>query len=269
MTKTIIIYHSPCPDGFTSAWVARKMFPDAEFYPTGHYNQPPDVTGKDVFILDFAYNRETLLALLDDASSITVLDHHKTNEKALEGLVFCKFDMHKSGAGLTWDYFFGNKPFGLYSKPWLIDYVQDRDLWQWRLPYSREVCAALDSYPYEFEVWDKLANREIEDLAAEGAAIRRYQNQAVDRVMRHAREVVFEGHLVPVVNCSTLIDDVGSRLAIGKPFSVLWRQSGDGIYIYSMRSDEDGLDVSEIAKKFPGGGGHKHAAGFSTNIQLF
>lgn len=30
---------------------------------------------------------------------------------------------------------------------------------------------------------------------------------------------------------------------------------------YSLRSREGGVDVSEIAKQF-GGGGHKHAAGF-------
>ena len=32
-------------------------------------------------------------------------------------------------------------------------------------------------------------------------------------------------------------------------------------FVFSLRSEEGGLDVSEIAKKF-GGGGHKHSAGF-------
>ena len=38
------------------------------------------------------------------------------------------------------------------------------------------------------------------------------------------------------------------------------------IRIFSLRSTEDGLDVSEIASKF-GGGGHKHAAGFSVPLE--
>ena len=31
--------------------------------------------------------------------------------------------------------------------------------------------------------------------------------------------------------------------------------------VFSLRSTEEGLDVSEIAKQY-GGGGHKHASGF-------
>jgi len=34
--------------------------------------------------------------------------------------------------------------------------------------------------------------------------------------------------------------------------------------VFSLRSQEGGIDVSEIAIKF-GGGGHKHAAGFKVD----
>jgi nanoRNase/pAp phosphatase (c-di-AMP/oligoRNAs hydrolase) len=37
--------------------------------------------------------------------------------------------------------------------------------------------------------------------------------------------------------------------------------------IFSLRSTEEGLDVSEIAKLY-GGGGHKHAAGFKVPHEL-
>lgn len=263
--KTLIIYHSPCCDGFTSAWVARRKFPDAEFYPTAHHQAPPDVTDKNVFILDYAYPRETLLKLVDSAASLTVLDHHKTNQKDLEGLVFCKFDMQRSGAGITWDYLYPEKA---HKRPWLVDYVQDRDLYVWQLPFSREVSAALDSYSQDFETWDLLSKRRVEDLALEGATLLRYQNQMIERLSQDAREVVFDGQKVPVVNSAVLMSDLGSRLAVGRPFAVVYRQKSDGHYAYSLRSHDSGLDVSEIAKKY-GGGGHRNASGFESCNLLF
>ncbi len=63
------------------------------------------------------------------------------------------------------------------------------------------------------------------------------------------------------VSSSTLISDVGHELAKGRPFGVTWFER-DGQRVYSLRSVDGGLDVSEIAKSF-GGGGHEHAAGFS------
>jgi uncharacterized protein len=262
---TLIIFHSPCCDGFTASWVAKKKFPDAEFYPQAHHKPAPDVTGKDVYVLDIAYTREKLLEMLDKATSLTVIDHHITNQKELEGLVFCKFDMLRSGAGLTWDTLFPEKS---GNRPWLVNYVEDRDLWNWRLPFSREVSAALDSYPQNFETWDKLAARTPESLAAEGALLIRYENMMADRIISGAREVEFEGYKIPIVNTPVLMSEVASRLAVGKPFAIAWRQASDGKIHYSFRSTDAGIDCSLIAQKY-GGGGHRNASGVISNNLLF
>jgi nanoRNase/pAp phosphatase (c-di-AMP/oligoRNAs hydrolase) len=42
-----------------------------------------------------------------------------------------------------------------------------------------------------------------------------------------------------------------------------WFQNAEGKYVYSLRS-RHGFDVSELAKKF-GGGGHAGAAGFTVS----
>lgn len=266
MTKTLIIYHFPCADGFTSAWIAKKKFPDAEFFPQHLHRPPPDVRDKDVYVLDCAYSRDVMLKMIDEAASVTVIDHHKTNQEALKDLVCCKFDMTRSGAGLTWDTLFPMAQ-GNY-RPWLVDYIEDRDLYQWRLPFSREVSATLDSYSYDFETWDRIAARKPEDLAHEGAPLIRYQNQLMDRIIKDAREVIFAGHKVPAINTPVFMSDIGSRLAQGKPFAIVWRQAGDGKIAYSLRSTDAGLDVSQIAAKY-GGGGHRNAAGFESNNILF
>ena len=52
--STICIYHGNCADGFGAAWVVRKALgADIEFH-AATYGQPvPDVTGKNVVIVDF------------------------------------------------------------------------------------------------------------------------------------------------------------------------------------------------------------------------
>ena len=52
---TICIYHGNCADGFDAAWVVRKALgADIEFH-AATYGQPvPDVTGKNVVIVDFS-----------------------------------------------------------------------------------------------------------------------------------------------------------------------------------------------------------------------
>jgi oligoribonuclease NrnB/cAMP/cGMP phosphodiesterase (DHH superfamily) len=54
--------------------------------------------------------------------------------------------------------------------------------------------------------------------------------------------------------------DAGNIMSIGQPFAATYYDS-DKHRVFSLRSATDGLDVSEIAKEF-GGGGHVHAAGF-------
>ncbi len=99
-------------------------------------------------------------------------------------------------------------------------------------------------------------------LHREGIAIERYRSQLVKSHVGHAREVDLAGHRVPVVACTTgeIISDVAGKLAEGRPYAACYFDDGD-YRVFSLRSRADGVDVSQIATSF-GGGGHKHAAGF-------
>lgn len=58
--------------------------------------------------------------------------------------------------------------------------------------------------------------------------------------------------------------DAGNRMAEGELFSASYFDTPEGRK-FSLRSKEGGMDVSEIAKRF-GGGGHARAAGFQVPI---
>lgn len=280
---TLCIYHGNCADGFGAAWVVRKALgDDIEFHAATYGQQPPDVAGKNVIIVDFSYPYETLVEIADQATSVLILDHHKTAQEDLKGVFAagenyeqfnreCKneclicnaphigqhFDMTRSGAGLTWDFFFPGQP-----RPPLINHIEDRDLWQFKLPGTREIMADLFSYPQDFATWDLLFADDINALRLDGEAInRQHQKSVADLVRITKRRMVIGGHDVPVANLPFMFaSDAGHLMAEGELFAGSYFDTPDG-RTFSLRSTDAGMDVSEIAKQY-GGGGHRNAAGF-------
>jgi len=261
----LCIYHKNCADGFGAA-LAVKVYCDelgesCEFLPAQYGDEVPDVTGKKVLIVDFSYDRETLLSLKESALSLQVIDHHKSAMEALAGLDYCIFDMDYSGAVLTWQTLFPNR-----AVPLLLSYIQDRDLWQWQLEDSKAVSAALLTLNKTFELWQPyLADELVAELIVKGNAIVDYQNQQLARTPKGEKVpmATIAGHTVPCVNSTHLISEMGEILAQGHPFAALYFDRSDK-RIYSLRSAKDGIDVAKIAQQY-GGGGHFHAAGFAVD----
>lgn len=58
----------------------------------------------------------------------------------------------------------------------------------------------------------------------------------------------------------TLVSDAAHLMAQGQPFAACYWDTEEG-RVFGLRAADDGVDVSEIAKEY-GGGGHAKAAGF-------
>lgn len=273
--KTLCIYHGNCADGFGAAWTVRQALgaENVDFH-AGHYGKPaPDVEGRDVIIVDFSYPFELLVLLGHQARSILIIDHHKTAAEALEQLqpapatfsewatstqrVGTVFDMGRSGAGLTWDYFNPGQP-----RPALINHIEDRDLWKFKLEGTKDVMAAVFSHPQDFATWDLLMADHINALRLDGHAIERKQQKDVaGLVASNSRYMVIGGVTVPAINLPhTMASDAGDLLSQGQPFAAIYWDTAEGRQ-FSLRSTDAGEDVSAIAKQY-GGGGHRNAAGF-------
>jgi oligoribonuclease NrnB/cAMP/cGMP phosphodiesterase (DHH superfamily) len=243
-------------DGFGAAWALWKRFPQARFVPVKHgFPQPEGLDQQHVVMVDFSYHREDILALADRTASLQILDHHITAQSALADLPFAYFDMDRSGAVLAWEWAH-RQPI-----PWLLQYVQDKDLWHWHLPHSREISAALASYPFNFATWDQF---QFDMLKIEGMGILRHENSAIDKLIQGAIMISLGGYRVPAVHSPVLASQIGERLAADHAFGVIWHQK-DGRRYFSLRSKSGGISVSDIAAQY-GGGGHTHAAGFSFAI---
>lgn len=292
----IVIYHHPCADGFGAAWACHTVWPDVEYVPANYGDAPPDVTGKNVLIVDFSYKRNVLLSMSALARSVVVLDHHETSEADLaefrvdydddgerkfislsgfrgfldaetKGIV-AHFDMSKSGAGLAWNFAHPDT-----TPPDLINLIEDRDLWRFHVPQSRPFATWLRTRPMDFDHWDMIAQdlhdaREADRIYAEANLMQAYHDSLVDQIAATAHQRTIGGHMVPAVNCpGQLASDVGHallKLHPDAPFVATYSDDGR-ITKFSLRSEDARLSAEAVAKSY-GGGGHRNAAGFKTDM---
>jgi len=262
-----VIYHANCTDGFGSAYSAWKLLGNrAEYHACSHGSPPPDVTGKNVVILDFSFKNDVTKKMIEDANDLLVIDHHKSAMVELHDISNTIFDMNKSGATLSWEFFHPGK-----EAPKFIQYITDRDLWKWELPYSKEFSAAFDMVPFEFEEFEKFEDDSVfDDAVKRGSYILAYSKTVVKKVCDKASDRYLDGKHVMVVNASHWMSEIGARLSPDCDYAMIWYYDhNDRDIKVSLRAFHDTIDVSEVSKKF-GGGGHKKAAGFrlpgETNI---
>lgn len=293
--KPLCIYHGNCADGFTAAWAVKRALPDEFEFFAGVYQEPPPPTrDRHVLMVDFSYKRQVVQEIAAQAKSVLILDHHASAMKDLQGLgvdlnkyegplswsrhldnvdqdyyencpqsVYTLFDMERAGAGIAWDFFHAGK-----ERPSLVNYVEDRDLWRFKLPLSREVNAYVFAHEYTFDNWqhlermtrDTIALQNVADMG--GAIERKHHKDVAELVKVCKRRLTIGGHTVWAASLPyTLTSDAGHLMAeAGEPFAACYWDTPEG-RVFSLRSREGGADVSEVAKQY-GGGGHKNAAGF-------
>lgn len=291
--KPIVIYHANCTDGFGAAYAAWRVLGDDVEYIDAHYGDLDDPAtleerfGSDigeryVYILDFSLKRPAMDWMFKNAKRVVWLDHHRTafemwcgspnvqRHLVTQGKDYILLDNNKSGALLAWEYF--NTEYN--PAPMVIQCIDDRDRWQWKLPDSAAIHLALWAHqPWSFEQWERL-RRNYSDLRDMGNTLLGYQGKQVQASVEKARPCAINpapmtGAGIPglAVNTPTHISEVGNELAKKSgTYGLVWYFDGSQQRaMCSLRSIGD-YDVSAIAKVF-GGGGHKNAAGFQIDMQ--
>lgn len=288
MKRYLVVYHANCTDGFGAALAAYLRFGDqADYFPC-HYGQVnsvadldhlPALEGRDVYIMDFSFSPEVMSAIIDRSRYLVWLDHHKsaiedwcgkdylTPDRQLfvdeTEYTMIVLDNRKSGAVLAWEYFHPDA-----NLPPLYGYIQDRDLWAWKLPRTRDVMAALRTYPGDFEVWEHfLSERSLDTLLREGLAINRQVDKQLQEISTQVIKV--DTGMVRVAVCNapgSLASELGNALLEQHPdcvMAIMWYMgSTPGKISVSLRSRKGGFDCAKFAKNY-GGGGHQGAAGCS------
>ncbi|MDR3581662.1 MAG: hypothetical protein P4L67_00095 [Candidatus Pacebacteria bacterium] len=262
--KIVVIYHGNCPDGFGGAWAAwRKFGAKAAYLPAKDRDAIPcPLKNKEVYLIDYTYKPGVVKKLVKDNVRVTIIDHHVTAEPSLKLVKDSLYAIDHSGSVLAWKYFHPGA-----KVPILLRYVEDRDIWNWKVPHAREMLMLLDLAPFEFGAWNRMA-RELEDPrlravnAKKGALLLLHYRSLYEKLLPNADLVKFEGKKVYALNCPYYFaDDLGHDLAARThSLAILWNENGGRVRV-SLRS-EGATDVSKIAQKYDGGG-HKHSSGFS------
>lgn len=310
----LVIYHANCADGFSAAWCfhnVKEKMGEFDFHPGVYNDPPPDVTDRVVYLVDFSYKRAVVEEMLKTARHIYLIDHHKTAIEDILGpkhpqaghinapmpanfTMYC--DLERSGAMLAWDFLHNTSwltheeglarihyqpgDSAYVAPPLLLGHVQDRDLWRFKLPGTREISAAMFSYEYTFENWDDMMlgdftyadgstpaqMKALSDLKTQGEAIERKHNKDIKELVNACRRYTnILDFNVPIASLPHFMSsDAGHLMAKehenGTLFAACYWDTATH-RIFSLRSTDGGVDVADVAKQF-GGGGHSRAAGF-------
>lgn len=285
----VVIYHSPCHDGFSSALTVckyrmenKKVDTQPQFVGWSHSTPgwpKHQVEGKRVVLLDFSFPPEVMDKLTKCVAGLLILDHHASAKDALENLPQHQkvFDMNRSGVGITWDWCYPEIPL-----PRFMAMIQDRDLWRFEIPGTRAFHECLvceqDCRNDRFEAWYKYFDEQVLD-----EKIKEYDVylSILDRVYHNisARPEYIIQRLPPnntpqvvgYINCGSYKSELGDIAVNVHPwsnFASVWSYSHlKDLTHHSLRSTDKKTDVGALAAGIAhfgsSGGGHRNAAGWT------
>lgn len=292
----VVAYHQNCTDGIAAAAVASWAISNAgdqqpEFIGV-HYGQPlPErilAGGKRILFVDFCPEREQIEQIKTVWEDWFAIDHHKHRDwLPLEYPNNAAFDLRRSGAVLTMDWFFGRQPTCNIFRPWetphqdaglpiILRYVQDRDLWTWEMPNSREVSAALAEEPKTVDRWVQLIHTEesgMESLMRDGACLLASRTRsAKSKAEKAFITQTLAGIPFRAVNATESMSEVGEEILALFPdveVACSFFQIGTEVMQLSFRSraHQPGKFTALAAARELGGGGHEHAAGARMDLR--
>lgn len=304
-----VLYHGNCADGTGSLWaVHRKMCKTK-----GHQTALSEVNSfgddhkkgdnrfritdilsickdNNILIADFSYPVELITKIKIVCNKLILLDHHDTGAKMLGSEPNCYFDMNHSAAYMVWYFMETGEPLQRTpcnkQPPAVIRYIQDRDLWKWKEPHSREINCGLyrKSKDGKLDYYDFFHDHEeetLQELKHYGEQYLAFQADTIENAIGIAYKRKFFGYdaivaniaIAPSETCEKLLEKhKDCRIAI-----VYYDDNENKIHKFSARRRENDVDIvlsNILQRAFAhvgvgwGGGGHPAAAGFTIPIHL-
>jgi len=245
------------------------------------------IKGKVVVVVDFCWNPKGITYMCTHAAKVVILDHHESSiceffgtesisdiDPADRGLcaqhknLACEFDIKRAGAQIAWDW--GR---GRCVRPWFLEHIADRDLWNWHLDSTKAITAAM----YEGNWYNLFAMETMVSMEEvlrplfilQGTSILKHQDKAVAVAASKSILTRFDGHIVRVAQCPSHI-----RSAVGHALCNMGDCEFSALLRYSIENDQwyvslrclkgANVNLARISKKY-GGGGHATAAGFAVH----
>ncbi|CAK7327912.1 unnamed protein product [Dovyalis caffra] len=208
--------------------------------------------------------------------------------------------MERSGATIAFDYFKqkllksgennSDEIIGEFDRVRRIfEYIEDGDLWRWKLENSKAFSSGLKDLNLEFNVqlnpslFDQLLSLNLESVISQGMGSLSAKQKLIDDALDQSYEIVLAGGAfgrclaVNADSVSELRSELGHQLAT-KSRNLKLRGIGAIVYrVPELENDEmlkislrsvDSEDTTPISQEF-GGGGHRNASSFMINSAEF
>ena len=255
-----------------------------------------------VYIVDYSIPTEQMDKLLKITPNVIWIDHHKSAiekykdyDKEVAGLRYdgiagCMLtyiyliEMTNSDGEIVRDF----EPMLEKNAPWFTKFIADYDVWKFEYgDNTRFFEKGFSLFPHEpqDDIWKTLLTEDslfkikyrgstdeevlpknIQTIIDNGKTITAYRHNIMkDYCEKKGFETTLDGHTCYAVNMALMGTD-DFVIPNVNDYELLVSFSYDGkIWSYSLRSET--VDCSELAAKY-GGGGHKGAAGFSTDTLI-
>lgn len=295
--------------------------------------------GKNVLMVDIL--TKDYKDILAKAKNLVILDHHKTSKEILESdpnyADYAYFNMQKSGVGLAWEYFFEEpeKYYERYNRkeaeefnknhnddffedrrrypnpenrfqemPKFLQFIQDRDLYTFKLERSKDFNEGLFNWLFAFagndiekkimkfnELYDdevpefvdydtpyrrSTLNKKIADM---GQIMNLVKDNKIESIAKNTQVYNIETYIddgkmiknarykVAITECShDLVSDLGHYLVEHKEcdFAMLWRYDHFSEKYWYSLRSDDAHADVSAVCKIYGGGGHRNASGMES-----
>ena len=286
MRPVICIYHSRDLDGFTSAAIVKRKYPNATLIGFDYGQQLPMdkiPEGVPIIMVDVSIPMPEMEALAKHSNSqLTWIDHHVSAIKEFEAyaaerdsFVVVSLKDVISACELAWKFFNPGS-----TMPTAIQLLGEYDTWRnsdktrWEneiLPFQfgmRSKCNSPETFPPHlfyvtgFETMPK----HIESIINDGKTIMAFLSQSNELMCRRgAFEADFMGYRAICLNAGGVNSDSFKSVYDASKHDILMPFFYTGKYWqFSIYTDKDHIDCSLIAKQ-QGGGGHAKAAGFQVD----
>lgn len=284
--KTICIYHSRDLDGWCSAAIVKKKFPDAELIGWDYGMDEPSIGNPEDTELGIVFPKDSHVILVDVSFSpmkmkefreklkmhFIWIDHHKStiqdsvdgNYQGMAGMRGIEY----AACELTWGYFFPDKDIphavkylGMYDS---FRHINETPEIQRKVMEFQYAARAFITGPEDCWILFKMDCDRRKEWFDVGAGIMQYLKTEAKQIVKKAFPVEIDDCRFLMLNRERFnpanfdIDYHGDGF---DGFGCFWF---DGlVWTFSLYNANGEVDVSEVAKKF-GGGGHTGAAGFTT-----
>ncbi|XP_028805543.1 uncharacterized protein LOC114760456 [Neltuma alba] len=315
--SSAVMYHYPCPDGAFAALAAHLYFKatslPALFFPNTVYRplraeDLPLHEISDLYLLDFVGPSGFVQEVSAKVGTVIILDHHKTaleklgSESSADKNVIKVIDRERSGATIAFDYFKKKllssvadakhqsvlKQFEGVRQ--LYDYIEDADLWRWKLQNSKAFNSGLKDMNIEFDarlnpsLFDQLLSLNVDSVISQGMASLSCKQKLMDDCLSQSYRIALGGGAYGsclAVNADAALSELRSELGhqlASKSQNLKLRAIGAVVYKVPEIGNHNMLkislrslgneDTTPISQEF-GGGGHGNASSFMLSSEQF